>query len=159
MSINLTYFENLNIGNNQYPWYVPQIAIGSTGTCFKGETKSVVPTTYFPQGSTPFNKEQATTISLTDNSTIWFINPFNYTLCLFLNDKKGSTCVGGGSCLSDLRYNPSIQLYNRAVIIANNDTTLATTYLQSSARRLTSANRILAVWLLISIIITIFSDL
>lgn len=157
MSINLTFFENLNIGNNQYPWYVPQMAIFN-GSCFKGETKSVVPTTYFPQGDKPFNKDQATAISLSENNSIWFINPFNYTLCLFRNDKKGYACVGGGTCLgSDFETGT---VYNRALIVANNDTTLSSRYLTSSARKVTSTNRILAVvWLLIIITITIIGEL
>ena len=162
MSINLTYFDNLNIGNNQYPWYVPQIAISTNGTCYEGATTSVRPITFFPQENKPFDKDQATAINLSENSTVWFINPFNYTLCLFRNDKKGNTsCISGSSvCLSRLLNNQPDTIYNRAFIVANNDTTLASQYLTSSARRLKSTVYLpVVVCLLLSIIIAIFNEL
>lgn len=162
MSINLTYFDNLNIGNNQYPWYVPQVAITTNGTCYEGETTSVRPTTFFPQDNKPFDKEQATAINLSENSTVWFINPFNYTLCLFRNDKKGNTsCISGSSvCLSSLLNNQPDTIYNRALIVANNDTTLASRYLTSSARKLKSTVYLPAFfWLLMTIVVAVLGGL
>lgn len=162
MSINLTYFDNLNIGNNQYPWYVPQVAITTNGTCFKGETTSIRPITFFPQDNKPFDKEQATPINLSENSTVWFINPFNYTLCLFRNDKKGDTsCISGTSvCLGGLQPSQPDTIYNRALIIANNDTTLTSSYFASSARKLKSTVYIPAfIWLLLTIIVTTLGSL
>lgn len=139
---NYTFWAENQTYYNQYaPWYAAHLEVFRNASCFTGTADIVIPATrYVLPYEYTYESEigvlNAKIPTIEEGDSVWFVNPFNQTACLWKdgNQKKDLTCIGGGGCLESIQDKFGGP-YDRAVIVATPDGSQAVDIVSNGARR------------------------